>query len=426
MRGRPVFLRALAAAVALAVVGLAAEGARSEAKPKGATKVKTPSKKGVESASIELPDALAPFFQALDALKTGDAAESKRVVRILHFGDSHTASDFLTGRLRQLFQESYGDAGPGLLLPARPWRGYQHEGVQQEFGRDWPAVSLRDGEPDAKVGLPGVALSIPKGDRLLIRSPLADFRLHVLGPQGEMPAVEIAGGDTGSDTPMPVGLQEDDRLSLGDGRVVRILGPAPPAKIEGLTIALPEESRLLGVDARSGRAGVLYDELGLNGAMLLDLERWDPAVRQFLLRVVQPSLLVLAYGTNDMGRMDFDPAEYRARTARLLAALKTESGAPILVVGPPDRDLRRQRANPKANASAVIAALRGASLESGCAFWDARKAMGGQGAIQRWRKQGLARRDLVHFTAAGYRKLGEMIHRALLEAKQQGEARGTE
>ena len=423
MKARPFSIHALAATLMLAIAVLAVESVHSTPKPKTGARVKTTQKGDTGSTPIEHAEALDAFFQALDALKAGETIASKRIVRILHFGDSHTASDFLTGHLRQLLQASYGDAGPGLLLPARPWRGYRHEGVEQEFGKRWPSVSLRSGEPDAKVGLAGAALSIPKGQRFVIRGALADFRLHVLGPEDEAPMVEISGGVVDNEMPVAVALQEADRLTLEDGRALRILAPVSPGRTDELSIGLPQKSRLLGVDLLSGRPGVLYDELGLNGAELLDLERWDPAVRQFLLWAVKPGLLVLAYGTNDMGRTDFDPVDYRARTARLLTTLKVESGAPILVMGPPDRAGWRRRMNPKAGARAVTQALRAASAEAGCAFWDARKAMGGEGAIQRWRAQGLTQRDLVHFTAPGYQRLGELIYRALLEAKKQREGR---
>src|SRR5437899_1325411 len=46
--------------------------------------------------TIEQPGALVPFFERLYRLKSG---ESTGPVRILHFGDSHTAADDWTGAL---------------------------------------------------------------------------------------------------------------------------------------------------------------------------------------------------------------------------------------------------------------------------------------------------------------------------------------
>ena len=109
-------------------------------------------------------------------------------------------------------------------------------------------------------------------------------------------------------------------------------------------------------------------------------------------------------------------AGYQARITSLLQTLKAESGAPILVVGPLDRvgRARRQLAALKLGADFVIQAMRAACLASGSAFWDARQAMGGYGSIQKWRRSGLAQKDLVHLTGPGYQKLGDLLADRLL------------
>ena len=355
-----------------------------------------------EGAPIEGPAALAPYFAGL-----GEAAA--RTVRVCVLGDSHTAADHFTGSLRARLQARYGDAGPGLILPARPWRGYAHEGLEQDFGRRWPATSLRSADP--RVGLAGAALEIPEGERLVLRGAFGAFALQVLGAEGPEPRVLPA-----DEAQEPVALKERLLLSVGDEKL-RVLEPASPGSWNLLSISLPSGLRLLGADLRSGRPGVLVDELGLNGAELFDLETWDPALRKALLQEIHPDLLVLAYGTNDLGRRDLDGAAYRARAARLLRTLRAESGAPILLVGPLERLGRRRRGqNFRLASRTVLAAMRGACRDAGCAFWDAKAAMGGDGSILRWRRQRLAQRDLVHLTQPGYQRLGGLLLKALDEA----------
>src|SRR5262249_2256202 len=65
--------------------------------------------------------ALAPFF---DALRRAEAGRPDGRVLITQFGDSHTVADFGTSKLRRLMQGRFGDAGRGLVLPGRPFRGY--------------------------------------------------------------------------------------------------------------------------------------------------------------------------------------------------------------------------------------------------------------------------------------------------------------
>src|SRR5262249_10270801 len=67
---------------------------------------------------VENASALVPFFELLYRHQKGDMPGP---VRILHYGDSHTAADEWTGDLRSRFQEKFGDGGSGYSLAGRPW-----------------------------------------------------------------------------------------------------------------------------------------------------------------------------------------------------------------------------------------------------------------------------------------------------------------
>src|SRR5216684_1321153 len=80
-------------------------------------------------AAILLADhygALDHFYAALRDLHSG---QSRRTVRIVHFGDSPTTADLITGDARELLQERFGNAGPNFILIAKPWAWYGHHGV---------------------------------------------------------------------------------------------------------------------------------------------------------------------------------------------------------------------------------------------------------------------------------------------------------
>lgn len=353
----------------------------------------------------------------------------------MQFGDSHTAADFWPGRLRQRFQLRFGDAGQGFLLPARPWRGYSHEGVEQNNFKGCFGDSLRDTGCDGLMGLTGAAMFPSEGQYVQFRGTFAEYRVHMLGMAGDLPRVSLNPflGPTLLPTmpflsPSPAEAQPSPltfQKTLASGQVLKIHGRSGlPAGIQELNVSVPPGARLLGVELRSGKPGVIYDELGLNGAELMDLERWNPELREALLEQAEPDLLVLAYGTNDEGRKDMSPAEYKARAQKLFSALKEESGACILVVGPLDRvgTKRGRVAGLQAGAKWVIQALREAALASDCAFWDARESMGGAGSILAWKQAGLAQKDLVHLTAPGYQRLADAMADSLLKAYQ---ARGT-
>lgn len=360
-------------------------------------------------------EALMPFLEALRRTQEPGAAP----VRALHFGDSHTAADYWTGRIRERLQVRFGNGGPGLVMAGATWRGYPHAGASIVNGRKWEATSLRSPLGDGAVGLAGTSLFPAPGELFQVQAEFADFRVLTLeGATEELLAYSFIDPALAEAPPStPLSLRSE--WPLADGRRLRIRGAAEPLDLQRreLGLALPSEARLLGVELFSGKPGVVYDELGLNGAELLDLERWSPELRSLLLAQAKPDLLVLAYGTNESGNGSLDPQDYRTRATVLLTALKQASGAPILVIGPPDRSNRYKRRRPPllVRQRAVIQALKEAAAAAGCAFWDTRLAMGGEGSILKWRRSGLAQRDLVHLTGPGYQRLGDQLVDALLK-----------
>jgi lysophospholipase L1-like esterase len=281
------------------------------------------------------------------------------------------------------------------------------------------------------VGLPGAAITGVEGEAFHLRAAFASYSIQVLAAPGFMlqGAVAAPAEETAPTPDLPTRLPVFSDLTkhseeVLSNRALQVFGPSqgeadktPTALVQDLMFSLPDGVTLLGVDLHSGRSGVLYDELGLNGASLLDLEKWNPQLRRALLAHAKPDLIVLAYGTNDEGLGSEAVLDYQARMRTLLRNLKGEAKAPILVIGPLDRFGNRRRARPvlKAGAARVIADMKQACLAEGCAFWDARAAMGGYGSIRQWSRTGLAQRDLVHLTGRGYEGLGDLFCDQLLE-----------
>jgi lysophospholipase L1-like esterase len=89
--------------------------------------------------------------------------------------------------------------------------------------------------------------------------------------------------------------------------------------------------------------------------------------------------------------------------------------ATILVIGPPDRFVKTRKGwVAMENLDTIVDAQRQAASESGCAFWDLRAKMGGKGAMQQWVQAGMAQKDHVHFTAAGYKMIGDAVFRDVM------------
>jgi hypothetical protein len=88
---------------------------------------------------VENAAALIPFFEQLYRHQRGEVAGP---VRILHYGDSHTAADEWTGDLRTRFQEKFGDGGSGFSLAGRPYNSYRRMDVRSGSTRGWHTDGL--------------------------------------------------------------------------------------------------------------------------------------------------------------------------------------------------------------------------------------------------------------------------------------------
>ena len=87
-----------------------------------------------------------PIDSFLSSLHSLDTQRSGKV-RVLHFGDSHIASDNESAVVRTSLQRRFGDGGPGLVLP---WKGPRLYTVSYTYGNTYgwerPHASLH--QPD--------------------------------------------------------------------------------------------------------------------------------------------------------------------------------------------------------------------------------------------------------------------------------------
>ena len=344
---------------------------------------------------------LGTFFQALANLESPPAdAPEPPVVHIIHFGDSHVASDYWAGAIREKLQARFGDAGPGFVLPGRPWPTIRYAEAKSLDGQGWRTDGLRLGENDGVVGLGGMSLesfreanpasalasfsqfailaaTSPGADCLQVQVDDVDFHDLTSHTEPVIPAAPPA--------PSPL-VPEPSSKSLGGGAADPPDPPAPltpvkrskkrrkttppvppwrpwpadsPLDLLELTNSAPlaagphrisirsscgSNARLLGMELFSGSKGILYDTDGVNGARLADLEKPLPALRKALLQQSHPALIIVSYGTNDIGTKGFTSSDYEERAFQILSKLKEDAGdASILVTGPTDRGSPRRR-----------------------------------------------------------------------------------
>ncbi len=351
----------------------------------------------------ENPAALVPFFERLYQLERGEAREP---VRIVHFGDSHTAADEWTGALRASFQQQFGDGGPGFAMAGRPFLGYRRLDLRGGSSRSWATDGLVGKQALGPNGLGGISIStrLPRQEVYLVAGCSSVEVFFLRQPGG--------GSLLLYDNGQPV-----EKFSTGGQFGPGYLRYSASPGLHRLELETLERSpvRLFGWVAENER-GVTYEALGINGAQASIVLNWDEALLADQLGRRNPALIVLAYGTNEAGNRDWDHESYRQMFTSLIGRLRKDAPeASILVIGPPDRLVRvRGRWQPHPGIDRIAEAQREAALAAGCAFWDLREKMGGKGSMRKWVLAGLAQADYVHLTGPGYRLLGETCYRDLI------------
>ena len=323
-------------------------------------------------------------------------------VRVLQFGDSHTAADMFTGEARRVFQEQFGNGGIGYSYAGHPFAGYRILGSSRSQSTGWKTqgnkfLQLGSGQ----TGLGGISISTERaGEWVTLDAPCATLELQYLQQPG---GGRLRFTDNGGE---PVEI-ETDAPETGPG-TFSYLCPEGDHHFEVMT----EESApvsLLGWVAT--QPGVTWESIGINGAEAPLILKWDQTLFSRYLKDNSPALIVLAYGTNEAASSLWDEESYQQAFASIIDTIHgyvPESS--ILVVGPADRSTAQHRAwHPYAGTDKIVRAQRAVCRTHGCAYWDQRDRMGGLGAMQEFVYAGWAQPDHTHFTGEGYRALADAL-----------------
>jgi lysophospholipase L1-like esterase len=364
------------------------------------------------SGGTEHPGTLAKFHQAIESLAAGQRVEPLRVV---WFGDSHTAADYLPNAVRKQLSGKVALGGPGYV--SLGVTGYRH-GLAKVWSEGSLEVSphppaRRSREDDGVFGLGGT--------RVTLRDPSA--------------YVAAKANIGTSPTPMRFELTyrlpaDSDalRVTVGDQRFELTAAALEPRLGAGLrqhrfvassetTIeirAIRGRPQLFGIVMETDRSGLVIDTLGVNGARFGTLLAWQEETLAGLIEQRQPVLFVVAYGTNEV--FDPEPVERHARKLEQVVE-RLRRGAPdaeCLVIGPTDAGKGGESTHTRV--AAMDTAERATAERLACAYFSPFELMASDGGFESWARQEppLALPDGIHLTARGYARLGEAIVRSLL------------
>jgi len=339
---------------------------------------------------------LDPFFAALWKLEQNKGAG---LVTILHYGDSPTTADLITGDIRAQLQSRFGDAGRGYTLIAKPWAWYGHRGVEiSDHG--WKIRTSIGIIREGVYGLGGAAFE---------GQPGAWSKFRITESQQTSAEIEYLAKPGGGAFEVEAdGTQIIEQSTDADAQAAAFLHVSLPTGTKEVALRPTQGTvTLFGIDFRRSSSGLLYDSLGLNGATTSVLARvLQPTIWKQELDHANPTLIIVNYGSNESSFANWVHKQYAAELRLAIQRIRVaEPNVPILIMSPMDRGERSGLDNIETMSTIpeIVAIQRQAAAESHCAFFDTYNAMGASGTMARWYAASprLVTADLLHPTPQG-------------------------
>lgn len=315
---------------------------------------------------------------------------SSSVVRILHIGDSHIQAEFVTNALRAMLQDTYGNAGRGLVSPLRLAGTNQPVDytITSPDANDWRKTRLLKLPWEATPGVTGIAAQP-------IRATTATIKTLGTGHRITHATILTANGN-------------------------RTYTYATPQ--DSISVNLDANESLYGAILENGKPGVLYSAIGNNGACFTDYLLIPGFVKDT--KIFHPDLIVLSMGTNEGFSCMTDTEIQRCASDLIKLLREVHPDAAMLILTPMECQINRNHGyrplSPYYDINEHVAdaarLISDVAKGEGIPVWDFYAIAGGHGASDLWIKSELFSKDRIHLNAAGYRLQARLMYSALRAA----------
>ncbi len=338
--------------------------------------------------------ALKPFYKKLLELRNA----LRQTVTIYQIGDSHIQSGYFSGTARTSLQKYFGNAGRGLVFPLRLAGTNQPDDYKISASGSFSRLN-------SERGLSGYALKMADGLCLEIttnnffRGDNSFNKLSLLTSLPGMEAkVEFASNET-----------EKTAEKIGNYYYSSVSWRTEVSKVK-LTLT-GEPTALYRIYLEKEQPGLLYHSCGINGAGFYNLLEQQILFEQ--IGLLKPDLIVISLGTND-AQGTFRSEVFTKNLNTFMHKLRYfNPETPVLFTLPPDSNKRGKHNNDLDKMDKIIIDY---AQDNQCAWWNLNEVMGGNSSIQKWRKQQMSAKDLLHFTPKGYMLQGYLFYQAFIKS----------
>ncbi|MFK5982637.1 MAG: GDSL-type esterase/lipase family protein [Flavobacteriaceae bacterium] len=368
---------------------------------------------------------LVRFFNSLDKAK-------KEKVRIIHYGDSQIESDRITSYLRNELQKQFGGNGVGLfpvISVSKKWtlnNEHSSNWVRYAgFGRKNPLIThnefgammslcrftpiLEEENSGEKEEVEAwVKISKSKMAYRKVKS-FSELNIYLKNSLENVSYNIVTGIDT-----LKTGIIKAETPF----EKIQVKFPKTPEEII-VSFKGKDSPDILGMSLE-GYTGVVMDNIPLRGSSGTLFTKQDATLLKEMYVSLAPNLIILEFGGNTIPytktkRQASDYGNWFKQQIRFIKKLNPD--VPILVIGPSDMSYKNKTEfETYLFLEDIRDALKDATLNSDCLFWDMYESMGGKNSMPSWvnADPALANADYIHFSSKGSVKIAELFYKELM------------
>jgi len=375
------------------------------------------------------------FFEVLANVKN-----EGNIVRIMHYGDSQIETDRITDYFRYKLQTQFGGTGPGFI-PAVKAYDFKSPMIQDKTG-DWKRHTIY-GRRDTTIKHSRYGMM---GNFCRFTEPITDtvetFALNeILNPNKVLNYATITIDQSPysfrptknyqrckmfygyNKAEVKVKVFSDEELISED-----VLPPIEDYTSKTWSFETAPQNLRLEFEAEDspeiygfsleGYSGINIDNIAMRGSGGLFFTRMDLNMLSRMYAQLNTKLLILQFGGNIVPGMRENYDWYRKSFSYQLRTIKNIApDITIMVIGLADMSMKDQDVYiTYPNIPLIRDALKQASFENDCAYWDMFQAMGGENSMPSWvfHDPPLGEKDFIHFTPQGARYIAKMFYNAFM------------
>jgi lysophospholipase L1-like esterase len=327
-------------------------------------------------------------------------------VSMLFIGDSHIQGGYSTNAIRELLRNDGFNTGRGCFFSYSIAKTNGPEDLVIKSGGNW--IYSRWGQ---MISIPLAGYVVSTNDSVFTMS-IYNKKTHPLYPFKSLTLYHSSESiSLSSDTPFDSVVHTKKTDCLFESSIY-FSQRTDSCTLKFTIHATAEEFSLFMIKQKDSLENVTVNALGMNG---ISFKHYNNRVDLALLPVINPDLMVIALGTNDVFSRYADTVDLRSNITGLITKVRQLLPETALLLVTPNDHLVKKRYKNHA-LPLVCTIIKDVAKREKCGVWDFYTVMGGDSSVRSWRKKELMHTDYVHLTKKGYAFQGELFYKALRNA----------